>query len=68
MVFNNYAGETSTFVANAVNYDSIEWIFIAPNGNEYKLDAFKTQIPGCGVICQGTATLQITNLQTSMNS
>ena len=63
----HYAGETATFVADAVNYDNIEWLFVAPNGTEYKLDAFKTQFPGCGVIGQGTNTLQITNLQTGMN-
>jgi hypothetical protein len=67
VVFNNYAGETATFVADAVNYDNIEWFFVAPNGTAYRLDAFKTQFPGCGVLGQGTTTLQITNLQTGMN-
>ena len=37
----HYVGETATFIANAVNYESIEWMFIAPNGTAYSLDAFK---------------------------
>ena len=61
------AGETATFIANAVNYDSIEWMFIAPNGTQCNLDAFKAQFPACGVIGQGSTQLQITNLQTGMN-
>ena len=63
----HYAGETATFIADAVNYDGIEWFFIAPNGTEYKLDAFKTQFPACTVKGQGTTTLQITNLQTGLD-
>ena len=62
-----YVGETAIFIANAANYDSIEWMFIAPNGTEYNLDAFKTQFPGCTVKGQGTTELQITNLQTGLN-
>ena len=63
----HYVGETATFVADAMNYNSLEWRFIAPNGTNCDLDAFKTQFPGSGVIGQGTTTLQITNVQTGMN-
>ena len=62
-----YVGETAIFIANAANYDSIEWLFIAPNGTQYKLDAFKTQFPGCTVTGQGTTELRIANLQTGLN-
>ena len=62
-----YVGETAIFIANAANYDSIEWLFIAPNGTQCKLDAFKTQFPGCAVTGQGTTELHIANLQTSLN-
>jgi len=62
-----YVGETAIFSANAANYDSIEWIFIAPNGTQCKLDAFKTQFPGCTVTGQGTTELHIANLQTGLN-
>ncbi|MBQ7434408.1 MAG: hypothetical protein IJV51_01220 [Oscillospiraceae bacterium] len=63
----HYVGETATFIANAVNYESIEWMFIAPNGTAYSLDAFKAQFPASGVTGQGTTELKITNLQTGMN-
>ena len=62
-----YVGETAIFIANAANYDSIEWLFIAPNGTQCKLDAFKTQFPGCTVTGQGTTELHIANLQTGLN-
>ena len=62
-----YVGETAIFIANAANYDSIEWLFIAPNGTQCKLDAFKTQFPGCTVTGQGTTELRIANLQTGLN-
>ena len=62
-----YVGETAIFIANAVNYDSIEWLFIAPNGAQCKLDAFKTQFPACTVTGQGTTELRIANLQTGLN-
>ena len=62
-----YVGETAIFIANAANYDSIEWLFIAPNGTQCKLDAFKTQFPGCTVKGQGTTELRIANLQTGLN-
>ena len=62
-----YVGETAIFIANAANYDSIEWLFIAPNGTQCKLDAFKTQFPGCAVTGQGTTELHIANLQTGLN-
>ena len=62
-----YVGETAIFIANAANYDSIEWLFLAPNGTQCKLDAFKTQFPGCTVKGQGTTELRITNLQTGLN-
>ena len=62
-----YVGETAIFIANAANYDSIEWLFIAPNGTQCKLDAFKTQFPGCTVTGQGTPELHIANLQTGLN-
>ena len=62
-----YVGETAIFIANAANYDSIEWLFIAPNGTQCKLDAFKTQFPGCTVNGQGTTELRIANLQTGLN-
>ena len=71
-----YVGETAIFIANAANYDSIEWLFIAPNGTQFfiapngtqcKLDAFKTQFPGCTVTGQGTTELHIANLQTGLN-
>ena len=63
----HYVGETATFVAAANNYESIEWGFVAPNGTQCSLDAFRTQFPGSGVTGQGTNTLTITNLQTGMN-
>ena len=63
----HYVGEPATFIANAVNYESIEWMFIAPNGTAYSLDAFKAQFPASGVTGQGTTELKITNLQTGMN-
>ena len=62
-----YVGEPAIFIANAANYDSIEWLFIAPNGAQCKLDAFKTQFPGCTVTGQGTTELHIANLQTGLN-
>ncbi len=62
-----YVGETAIFIANAANYDSIEWLFIAPNGTQCKLDAFKTQFPGCTVTGQGTTEMRIANLQTGLN-
>ena len=62
-----YVGETAIFIANAANYDSIEWLFIAPNGTQCKLDAFKTQFPGCTVTGQGTTELHIANLQAGLN-
>ena len=62
-----YVGETAIFIANAANYDSIEWLFLAPNGTQCKLDAFKTQFPGCTVKGQGTTELHIENLQTGLN-
>ena len=62
-----YVGETAIFIANAANYDSIEWLFIAPNGTQCKLDAFKTQFSGCTVTGQGTTELHIANLQTGLN-
>ena len=62
-----YVGETAIFIANAANYDSSEWFFIAPNGTQCKLDAFKTQFPGCTVTGQGTTELHIANLQTGLN-
>ena len=62
-----YVGDTAIFIANANNYDGIEWIFIAPNGTQYKLDAFKTQFPACTVKGQGTTELRIANLQTGLN-
>ena len=62
-----YVGDTAIFIANASNYDGIEWIFIAPNGTQYKLDAFKTQFPACTVKGQGTTELRIANLQTGLN-
>ena len=62
-----YVGETAIFLANATNYDSIEWLFIAPNGAQCKLDAFKTQFPACTVTGQGTTELRIANLQTGLN-
>ena len=62
-----YVGETAIFIANAAKYDSIEWLFIAPNGTQCKLDAFKTQFPGCTVTGQGTTELHIANLQTGLN-
>ena len=63
----HYVGETATFIAAANNYESSEWAFIAPNGTQYSLDAFRAQFPGSGVSGQGTNTLMITNLQTGMN-
>ena len=60
-------GDTAIFRASAVNYDSSEWMFLSPNGIEYNLDAFKAQFPACTVKGQGTAELQITNLQTGLN-
>lgn len=62
-----YVGETATFIADATNYDSLEWYFQSPNGTVTSLDAFKTQFPACNVIGQGTTTLKITNLQTGLN-
>ena len=62
-----YVGDTAIFRASAVNYDSSEWMFLSPNGIEYNLDAFKAQFPACTVKGQGTAELQITNLQTGLN-
>ena len=62
-----YVGGTAIFIANAANYDSIEWLFIAPNGTQCKLDAFKTQFPGCTVTGQGTTEMRIANLQTGLN-
>ena len=63
----HYVGETATFIAAANNYESSEWAFIAPNGTQCSLDAFRAQFPGSGVTGQGTNTLTITNLQTGMN-
>ena len=63
----HYVGETATFIADAANYDSLEWYFQAPNGTVTSLDAFKTQFPACNVLGQGTTTLKITNLQTGLN-
>ena len=63
----HYVGETATFIAGANNYESSEWAFIAPNGTQCSLDAFRAQFPGSGVTGQGTNTLTITNLQTGMN-
>ncbi len=63
----HYVGETATFITAANNYESSEWAFIAPNGTQCSLDAFRAQFPGSGVTGQGTNTLTITNLQTGMN-
>ena len=62
----HYAGETATFIADAANYNSLEWRFLNPNGVDFSLDGFKMQFPGAGVTGQGTTTLKISNLQTGM--
>lgn len=62
MVFNNYAVETATFVADAVNYDSIEWIFIAPNGNEYtQINGVEGSVPYSAVVAPSTYVVTISN-------
>lgn len=62
----HYVGEYAMFIAGAYNYDRIEWRFTAPNGGDYSLDAFKAQFPFCTVDGQGTTTLTVRNIQTSM--
>ena len=63
---NRKVGETAYFVANAVNYDSLSWTFVAPNGQQYTVQQFRSTFPGAAVSGEYGTTLSIANVSTDM--
>lgn len=64
---NRKAGETAYFVANAVNYDSLSWTFVAPGGQQYSVQQFRSSFPGSTVSGEYGTTLSISNVSTGMS-
>lgn len=63
----HYEGETAYFVAGAKNAAFINWTFISPSGNEYKVQDFENKFIQCKVSGANSGTLSIKNVSADMN-
>ena len=61
------AGDTTWFIANADNADSLTWQLIAPDGNVYSLTEAMEQHPGLELEALDGDTLAVRNIPQSLN-
>ena len=61
------AGGTAWFVSGAVNYNSLEWKFMDPNGTFLSAQEFRNRFPYASVDGEHTTNLTVRNLGTDMN-
>ena len=64
---NHKPGETALFVANANNWASVTWTFVAPAGGEYSWQSFGNMFPKSIVYGVNETTLTIKNVTAEMN-
>ena len=63
----HYTGETAVFIADASNWNGINWTFVSPDGREYPVNTFRSYFPGCAVSGDYYTTLCISNVVPEMN-
>ena len=61
------AGETAWFVSGAQYYETLDWTFVDPTGNEHTVKDFREMFPYVTVEGENTTTLTVRNLCTELN-
>ena len=60
-------GESALFVANANAYTALEWVFVAPNGEEYTVDEFAVNFPKSAISGSDSTSMTIYNVSPEMS-
>jgi hypothetical protein len=65
---NKKVGGTAIFVACSNIYDSLRWTFVAPNGDEFDLAAFRAKFPACPVTGENSTSLHIGKVSADLSN